>query len=513
MLPIAVAGRSSPVAAHERLATCDPVSMGTASGPAGGAAAGSAHDILRPTADGAAASVAAPGEVPDAFLANVMRASANPYAVLGPDGTVRFVSDPIVEILGISAAECIGRNVLEFIAPEHHIVVATAIAEFTNPDRDDAGWTGPPISVDLLHADGRAVPCRVLGVGSGTDGFHGVVVRIRQTSSTTLLDQAIAGMVTANDLDDVLHLLLDLLVEQLAGSAAAVGMAWDGSGFAHVVAGPGAPAMRPASGIDGDDVDPPWVRSLTDRIHAVAEVGALPRGCSEAAARAGWTTCWSFPIELAGACDDALVVWRQAAGAPTQHHREAIERLLQLIQLAITAHHSRRALEHQARTDPLTGLANRLALFDRLEEIGTAEETTPVGVLYCDLDDFKPINDQFGHSTGDRVLTIAAHRIASQVRTGDLVARVGGDEFAVLCLAADPARLEGLARRLLRSFDEPIMIDGRAVHLGISVGTALVEQGGSRSPAAVLHEADSALLAAKADGKGTWRSATAPLDG
>ncbi|QGG96534.1 sensor domain-containing protein [Actinomarinicola tropica] len=452
--------------------------------------------------------------VPDAFLGNVMRASANPYAVLDADGTVRFVSDPIVEILGIPADECVGRNVLEFIAPEHHVTVATAIAEFTNPDRDDEGWTGPPISVDLLHVDGIPVPCRVLGVGSGTEGFHGVVVRIRQTSTTAKLDRAIAGMVTSDDLTEVLHLLLDVLVEQLPGSAATIGMAWDGRAFSRTVGTPGAPVLRgPLSGTDSDDVDPPWERTMADRMHAVADVGALPAAISDVASSAGWATCWAFPIELSGGCEDALVVWRRPPGAPTQHHREAVERLVHLIQLAITAHHSRRTLERQARTDPLTGLANRLALLDRFEEIGRAEQQAPVGVLYCDLDDFKPINDQFGHATGDRVLTIAAHRIASQVRTGDLVARVGGDEFAVVCLSADPARLAGLARRLLRSFDEPVVIDGRSVHLGISVGTAVLDPSEARTPSAILQEADTALLAAKAEGKGTWRAATAPSEG
>lgn len=478
--------------------------MPTTTGPTGGHDA----DLDDPHArDGAGAPVDL-RPVSDELLANVMRASANPYAVLDADGTVRFVSEPIVDILGIPAARCVGRNVLEFIAPEHHVTVATAIAEFIDPERDDEGWTGPPISVDLLHADGRPVPCRVLGVGSGTADFHGVVVRIRQTSTTARLDAAIAGMVTSDDLSEVLRLLLEVLVEQLPGSAATIGLTWDGAGFAGTVATPDAPRIRSSARDTAiDELDPPWVRAMADRVHAVADVGALPRGLSDAASAAGWATCWTFPIELAGACEEALIVWRRPSGAPTQHHREAVERLVHLTQLAITAHRSRRSLERQARTDPLTGLANRLALHDRFEEIGRDDGDAPVGVLYCDLDDFKPINDRFGHATGDRVLTIAAHRIASQVRTGDLVARVGGDEFAVVCLAADPARLAGLARRLIRSFDEPIVIDGESVHLGISVGTAFLDREQASTPAAILQEADTALLTAKAEGKGTWRAA------
>lgn len=441
-----------------------------------------------------------PDGVTDTFLANVMRASVNPYVVLDPDGTVVFVSEPISAILGVSAEGCVGRSVLDFISPTHHLMVATAIAEFINPDRDDDGWTGPPISVDLVHADGHLVPCRVLGVGSGTPGFHGVVVRIRQTAATQKLDTAIAGMITSRDLSEVVELLLDVLVDQMPGTAAVVGLDWDGQRFDADVATPGAPSI---GAVDAEAADLPWVRALLTGAVVTHEVEDLP----PTVAATGWASCWAFPIALVGERRDVLVVWRRVPGLPTQHLREAIDRMVQMIQLAFTSHQSRRSLETQARTDPLTGLANRLALFDRIEEIGDQHASQAVGVLYCDLDDFKPINDRFGHGTGDRVLMIAAHRIASQVRTDDLVARVGGDEFAILCVGADPARLAGLARRLLRSFDEPIVIDGRSVHVGLSVGTALLDDARTGSPAEILHEADHALLAAKAGGKGTWRSA------
>lgn len=468
--------------------------MVTAIGSAGGR---SSEPIPHPRAG-------SPDHVDDGFLANVVRASVNPYAVLDDQGIVRFVSEPIVDIIGVAAADCVGRSVLDFVAPDHHQTVAIAIAEFVDPDRDDDGWTGPPISVDLLHADGHRVSCRVLGVGSGTEGFHGVVVRIRQTAATAKLDSAISGMVTTDDLTEVLRLLLDVLVEQMPGSAAAVGIGWDGDRFSRMVTSPGVPQV--ALDRDPDDVEPPWSTALLDGTAASAAVGTLPRVVADAAAAQGFAACWAFPVELAGTHEEALVVWRRTPGAPTQHLREAVDRMVKLVQLAFTAHHSRRTLERQARTDPLTGLANRLALFDRFEQIG-GDDGIPIGVLYCDLDDFKPINDRFGHGIGDRVLTIAAHRIASQVRAGDLVARVGGDEFAVLCVGADPGRLAGLARRLLRSFDEPILLDGESVHIGLSVGSALLESTDAHTPSSMLQVADSALLAAKAGGKGTWRAA------
>ncbi|MBK5222140.1 MAG: diguanylate cyclase [Acidimicrobiia bacterium] len=442
--------------------------------------------------------------IDDEFLAGIVRSSANPYAVIDEAGQVLFVSDPIGDILGLSAEECMGRDIMDFIAPEHREGVAIAVAEFADAERDDAGWTGPPISVDLVRVDGARVPCRVLGVGSGRPGFRGVVVRIRHTATAAKLDNAVTAMITSDELDQVLHLLLDVLCDQLPGSAASVALDWDDAGFAEVVSTADVPRLSGTSlPTTADDGVLPWVTAAVAGAPEAVDIAGLPRHLARVVADGGYSACWCFPIELGGAHENVLVVWRRVPGAPSQHQAEAVERVVQLMQLGFTAHHSRRSLRQQARTDPLTGLANRLALFDRLEEL--TREGAPIGVLYCDLDDFKPVNDRFGHGTGDQVLTVAANRISSQVRSGDLVARLGGDEFAVLCVGTDAARMAGLARRLVRSFQEPIVVDGQSVTVSISVGSALRDGVAHNSTGSILHEADQALLAAKAGGKGVWR--------
>src|SRR5690606_13474817 len=126
---------------------------------------------------------------------------------------------------------CVGRNVLDFISPPHRDDVVTAMAEFADPHRLDEGWTGPPISVDLLDRDGRAVPCRVLGVGSPRDGFPGVVVRIRQTGTVSSLDALMAAMATEPDLRRVVELLIEAITEQTPESHCAVGLGWTGTRF------------------------------------------------------------------------------------------------------------------------------------------------------------------------------------------------------------------------------------------------------------------------------------------
>lgn len=445
--------------------------------------------------------------VDDAVLAAVVRGSVNPYVVTAPDGTILFVSEPIVHITGFTAAECVGRDVLDFIAPEYRDAITLATAEFADPHRPDDGWTGPAISVELVHADGGTVPVRIVGIASPRDGLPGVVVRIRETGTVAQLDALMAAMVTSPELSEVMELLAAAIGEQTPGSHCAVGLGWDGSSFAQVVASPDVPRCGGlALPVDGANL--PWMDAISRVAIRTIDAADLQHPIGGAAIDGGHHGCWAFPIELDGACSDVLVVWRPIGGEPTQHILEAIRRMVQLAKLALTANRSRRALEHRARTDSLTGLANRLALFDRLDELSTRVPVPTIGVLYCDLDDFKPINDRFGHATGDRVLTIAAHRISSQLLSADLVARLGGDEFAILCVGADDARLAGLARRLVRAFAEPIVVEGQSVHVGISVGSAMLDEPVEGwSPEALLHDADGALLAAKAGGKGTWRAA------
>jgi len=114
------------------------------------------------------------------------------------------------------------------------------------------------------------------------------------------------------------------------------------------------------------------------------------------------------------------------------------------------------ALAYQALHDPVTGLANRTAFVDRLSQALLAMERSggQVGVFFIDLDNFKAINDTFGHATGDRVLVEVGHRLSRVARNGDTVARFGGDEFAVLCVAPNEGSdLARVARRALDAID------------------------------------------------------------
>jgi len=166
-----------------------------------------------------------------------------------------------------------------------------------------------------------------------------------------------------------------------------------------------------------------------------------------------------------------------------------------------------------AHHDALTGLVNRRGIEERLEQhLGRlATQGGRFGVLLCDLDGFKSVNDTGGHLVGDEVLRHVAARLRRIVRDGDVVARLGGDEFVVLCTSAvDERALEQVADRVIASLREPIVVHGTAWQIGVSVGMALAD-GTDASIGRLLRRADVALYQAKAAGKGLARWDTTVL--
>jgi len=158
-------------------------------------------------------------------------------------------------------------------------------------------------------------------------------------------------------------------------------------------------------------------------------------------------------------------------------------------------------LESRALHDPLTGLANRVLFADRLER-ALAQRAERVAVLFLDLDDFKTINDTFGHQAGDELLMAIADALRRSIRPEDTVARLGGDEFAILVergASEGTARL--LADRLHAALRAPVRVAGRDRAIGASIGISLGESGMATADT-LMREADIAMYVAKGDGKG-----------
>ncbi len=174
-------------------------------------------------------------------------------------------------------------------------------------------------------------------------------------------------------------------------------------------------------------------------------------------------------------------------------------RLEQMLEIA-TESHGR--LTHEATHDALTSLANRRLLMAELER--RADTDTPTSVLLIDLDDFKPVNDQFGHTVGDEVLCSVAERLLAAATEGDLVARLGGDEFAIVCNPIPTALARNtLSGHLAGLLAEPYLTSAGVITIGASVGAATTEPG--LSGRNLLAFADQTMYEAKRNRPGTQR--------
>jgi diguanylate cyclase (GGDEF)-like protein len=156
-------------------------------------------------------------------------------------------------------------------------------------------------------------------------------------------------------------------------------------------------------------------------------------------------------------------------------------------------------LKHLATIDSLTGVSNRHLFFDRLEHalVTAKRHDTMVAVLFIDLDDFKRVNDTYGHQTGDELLRMVAGRLQRRIREADTLARLGGDEFGVLleCLEDEEGALI-VARSLLEVMTTPYEIQGENIRIGATIGLSFYPEDG-KDGVSLISRADSAMYGVK----------------
>ncbi len=177
-------------------------------------------------------------------------------------------------------------------------------------------------------------------------------------------------------------------------------------------------------------------------------------------------------------------------------YTDLTEEMQELERVRFLAHH-----------DALTGLPNRMLLFDRLSEAirEARRRSDRVGVLFIDLDGFKPVNDQYGHEIGDVLLQAFAHLLEQSVRESDTVARLGGDEFVVVLREVEtPEDAAQVARKILAGLQQPFQHGALELRLGASIGIALWPDHGEDT-GALLKNADGAMYAAKQGGRSSYR--------
>ena len=294
----------------------------------------------------------------------------------------------------------------------------------------------------------------------------------------------------------ILGLRLDRSLVQIVGALLLV-LVGDVALFAHSVDG---------SYVDGGPLDLPWLLAIALVAFAARSAGSRPVGVPpdrDGRSRVGLRLL-ALPLT---AVMSSLVVLAIGWGdqLPDVAAWVAIACVLAAVARTAVTFREVRAfneVREQARTDELTGLANRRALLQEAEEVlRAATARRPAALLLLDLDGFKEVNDSLGHHAGDHLLRQIGPRLRPALRSGALLARLGGDEFAVLLEDGDLDEAQELAERLRHLLLEPFTVEGIRLHVGVSIGVSTAPV-----PAATVAEllrcADVAMYAAKAGREG-----------
>jgi diguanylate cyclase (GGDEF)-like protein len=258
-----------------------------------------------------------------------------------------------------------------------------------------------------------------------------------------------------------------------------------------------------AARIRPDDT-PELVEMLARRAPTTLEVTEVSPVLEHLLAAVGVDRLVAVPLTAGGTLLGlATVGWTRADG-PEVVTEDTVERLQGVAEQAAAALHNARLLEevrHRSLHDALTGLPNRLRFGAELDtRLCDRSDAGATAVLYADLDGFKPVNDEFGHAAGDELLRQVAARLRGAVRPADVVARLSGDEFAVVVDVADLVAATTLAERVVDVLAAPYRVEGRDLRVTASIGIALQDGPGGDGDR-LLRRADTAMYVAKQRGR------------
>lgn len=431
--------------------------------------------------------------------------------VLDSTGTILHVSGSVHRVAGWAVGDLVGRSGLDLVHPDDLDYAVGALVE----TRDHPGEHGA-VELRFLRGDGSYLPAEVQSYNDPSDEQGRIALSVRDISMRATLPErrraleryaleigALCAGASIGGLDEVMNDAIGRLGVLVDGHAVRLhAAAPDLTRLAswHWSTGSGAAILPAMSAID--DLEraatavevPGRLRvSLDPPAHAVVEepvrddtgrsVGLLSVG-------------WGVP--------DARRYWDEG-------NHSLLEAVAAILTMTARRVLRERRLAYDALHDSLTGLGNRTRLLGALDhELTRSRAAVGLALLFCDLDRFKPVNDTWGHAVGDEVLCEVANRLREAVREGDLVCRVGGDEFVVLCPEVGSGELaEDVGRRVLESVAQPVTLSN-GVTLEISTSVGLVWIAGRLdddiSADEVVRRADQLMYQAKAQpGRGMRR--------
>jgi diguanylate cyclase (GGDEF)-like protein len=450
---------------------------------------GVGDDVAGDAGDGSGAgdiTGAIPPDVAARLLQAFDRAPSVMITLLDADLKTRWVSESARWVMGVDPGSRVGRMPLDRVHPEdverivrgvQHLKAANAITPNVP--------VVEPARYRVRRPDGRWQVMEALVLNMLADpGVQGLVLVTRSADGHVQGADHILDLLVANaPLTEVLAGCATLVARYL-GQGAIVGVV---DGDAVVGAPPGSAAERLAA-------DDRWWRDALDdgKVRTPDGFTGYPDDLAAAARAAGFRSVRVVPLldTSTGEVMGCIVVWLLVALDDGQDisTNAGIHQASRLANLVLGEQRRHHALRQEALTDPLTGAGNRSALRRRLD--GAAGEVT---VALVDLDDFKPVNDTYGHDAGDAVLREVASRLIRLVREDDLVVRFGGDEFAVVFADGTPAEgVDSSTERMLQAIETPIPLGAApTISVTASVGIATAAAGD------VVRLADAALYRAK----------------
>jgi diguanylate cyclase (GGDEF)-like protein/PAS domain S-box-containing protein len=441
------------------------------------------------------------------FHERVLQGSQTATVVIDGAGIVQYASHAVDDVIGYLPEELVGHAMFEFMHPDD---IEDTLAAFENIVGDTTRW--PPSLMRVIGKSGVEVPVEVIGHGMFDDPvIEGAIYSIHRMDETMLLHRILEALATSQSLSSVLRLVTAMVeVPPLHIEVAVLHDLDDEGHFRAHASGIASDAMLAA--LDLPDPDLPWNALVLDgdgvdrTIVGLTLVPDLPPSVRDALVAEGYLECWVTSLMVDGRIVGALVTLSRQRTLPGRTVRMRMYRARDVSELAFIRRDHEEQLRHAAMHDRLTKIANRARFIDALEH-GVGQQVGPLtGVLFLDLDGFKPLNDGYGHAFGDAVLVEVARRIDASVRTNELAARLGGDEFAVLIEGLrDAGDASALAERLCVALSEPMTINDVTASVSVSIGVAVGPSGQDR--AVLLAAADQAMYEAKRAGKGTVRLA------